>query len=63
MVDENLKKNPEKRILHITVRSDIGGGPKHLNDLSRTLSEKFNFFSGSNLRPRSYDTILIRFST
>jgi glycosyltransferase involved in cell wall biosynthesis len=32
----------KKNILYICVRSDIGGGPKHLHDLSRTLMKNYD---------------------
>lgn len=31
----------EKRVLLITVRADVGGGPKHVYDLARSLSSEF----------------------
>lgn len=34
----------KKRILHISVRADIGGGPKHLKDLATTLSTHFDCY-------------------
>lgn len=34
----------KKRILHISVRADIGGGPKHLHDLAKTLDKNFDCY-------------------
>lgn len=41
----NLSQN--KNILLITLRSDIGGGSKHLNSLFENLKNEFNFFIAS----------------
>lgn len=37
-----IKNSNQKKVLYITVRADYGGGPKHLYQLSSSLSSNFN---------------------
>lgn len=40
---------PNKNILLISLRSDVGGGSKHMNSIFENLNNDFNFFIGSPL--------------
>lgn len=45
MVFKTENNKPFKlRILHISARADIGGGPKHLHDLSKTMSKNYDSY-------------------